>query len=239
MSECVRGTLRLTLNAGHLAADRYTFRQLRVPHPMGMTRLVPPVPRAWSPAMRVLATCLFAGIVFALTAAAVSAAEKVPAVLNQKVKSIKGEEVNLAKYQGKVLLVVNVATKCGATPQYEQLEGLNDKYKDKGLAVLGFPCNQFGTQEPGTEEEIAKFCKSKYDVSFDMFAKIDVNGDNASPLYKSLTSGAKPSGDVKWNFEKFLIGRNGEIVARFPTKTKPDAPEVIQAIEAELAKSAK
>lgn len=189
--------------------------------------------------MRILATCLFAGIVFALTTAAVSAAEKVPAVLNQKVKSIKGEEVDLAKYQGKVLLVVNVATKCGATPQYEQLEGLSDKYKDKGLAVLGFPCNQFGGQEPGTEVEIAKFCKSKYDVSFDMFAKVDVNGDNASPLFKSLTSSAKPSGDVKWNFEKFLIGRNGEVVARFPTKTKPDAPEVIQAIEAELAKAAK
>ena len=189
--------------------------------------------------MKVLATCLFAGIVFALTAAEVSAAEKVPAVLNQKVKSIKGEEVDLAKYQGKVLLVVNVATRCGATPQYEQLEGLSDKYKDKGLAVLGFPCNQFGGQEPGTEDEIAKFCKSKYDVSFDMFAKVDVNGDNASPLFKTLTTGAKPSGDVKWNFEKFLIGRNGEIVARFPTKTKPDAPEVVQAIEAELAKAAK
>ncbi len=189
--------------------------------------------------MKVLAACLFAGVVFAMTADSVSAAEKVPAVLNQKVKSIKGEEVDLSKYQGKVLLVVNVATRCGATPQYEQLEGLNDKYKDKGLAVLGFPCNQFGGQEPGTEEEIAKFCKAKYDVSFDMFAKIDVNGDNASPLYKTLTSSAKPSGDVKWNFEKFLIGRNGEIVARFPTKTKPDAPEVIKAIEDELAKPAK
>ena len=115
--------------------------------------------------MRVLATCLFAGIVFALTADVVSAAEKVSAVLNQKVKSIKGEEVDLAKYQGKVLLVVNVATRCGATKQYEQLESLNDTYKDKGLAVLGFPCNQFGGQEPGTEEEIAKFCKSKFDVS--------------------------------------------------------------------------
>ncbi len=189
--------------------------------------------------MKVLATCLFAGIAFALTVDVVSAVEKVAPVLNQKVKSIKGEEVDLAKYQGKVLLVVNVATRCGATPQYEQLEGLSDKYKDKGLAVLGFPCNQFGGQEPGTEDEIAKFCKSKYDVSFDMFAKIDVNGDNASPLFKTLTTGAKPSGDVKWNFEKFLIGRNGEIVARFPTKTKPDAPEVVQAIEAELAKAAK
>ena len=194
--------------------------------------------------MKVLATCLFAGIVFALTAAEVSAAEKVPAVLNQKVKSIKGEEVDLAKYQGKVLLVVNVATRCGATKQYEQLESLNDTYKDKGLAVLGFPCNQFGGQEPGTEEEIAKFCKSKFDVSFDMFAKVNVKDDAdknevAAPFFKTLTSNAKSSGNVKWNFEKFLIGRNGEIVARFPTATMPDAPEVVQAIEAELAKSAK
>ena len=176
---------------------------------------------------------------FALTTDILSAVEKVAPVLNQKVKSIKGDEVDLSKYQGKVLLVVNVATRCGATPQYEQLEGLSDKYKDKGLAVLGFPCYQFGGQEPGTEEEIAKFCKSKYDVSFDMFAKVEVNGDNASPLFKKLTSESKPAGDVKWNFEKFLIGRNGEIVARFPTKTKPDAPEVVQAIEAELAKAAK
>lgn len=189
--------------------------------------------------MRVLAACLFAGVAIATTVDSTFAAEKVAPLLNQKVKSIKGEEVELSKYQGKVLLVVNVATRCGATPQYEQLEGLNDKYKDKGLAILGFPCNQFGAQEPGTEEEIAKFCKSKYDVSFDMFAKIEVNGDNASPLYKTLTSSAKPAGDVKWNFEKFLISRNGEIVARFPTKTKPDSPEIVQAIEAELAKPAK
>jgi glutathione peroxidase len=189
--------------------------------------------------MRILAACLLTGIAFTLTASLVPAAEKVAPLLNHKMKSIKGEEVELSKYQGKVLLVVNVATRCGATPQYAQLEDLNGKYKDKGLAVLGFPCNQFGAQEPGTEEEIAKFCKSKYDVSFDMFAKIEVNGSDAAPLYKSLTSSAKPAGDVKWNFEKFLIGRNGEIAARFPTGTKPDAPEVIQAIEAELAKSAK
>ena len=194
--------------------------------------------------MRILAACLFAGVAFAMTADSVPAAEKVAPVLNQKVKSIKGEEIDLSKYQGKVLLDVNVATRCGATPQYEQLEGLNDKYKDKGLAVLGFPCNQFGGQEPGTEEEIAKFCKTKYDVSFDMFSKINVNdvaekNETAAPLYKYLTSNSKPAGDIKWNFEKFLIGRNGEIVARFPTKTKPDAPEVVTAIEAELAKPAK
>ena len=192
--------------------------------------------------MRMLSTCLFAGIAIALVAGSLPAAEKVSPVLNHKVKSIKGEEVELSKYQGKVLLVVNVASKCGATPQYDQLEALNAKYKDKGLAVLGFPCNQFGGQEPGTEDDIVKFCKSKYNVTFDMFSKIDVNGPEASPVYKTLTSkdsDPKFAGDIKWNFEKFLIGRNGEIIARFPTGTKPDAPEVVKAIEAELAKSGK
>ncbi|HEY4259681.1 MAG TPA: glutathione peroxidase [Schlesneria sp.] len=192
--------------------------------------------------MRMLAACLFTGVAIALTAGSLPAAEKGSPVLEHKVKTIKGEEVDLTKYQGKVLLVVNVASKCGATPQYEQLESLNDKYKDKGLAVLGFPCNQFGGQEPGTEDDIVKFCKAKYDVSFDMFAKIDVNGPEASPVYKTLTSkesDPKFAGDIKWNFEKFLIGRKGEIVARFPTGTKPDAPEVVKAIEAELAKPAK
>jgi len=189
--------------------------------------------------MKMLAPCLFVGVAFALTASSIPAAEK---VLNHKVKSIKGEDVDLSKYQGKVVLIVNVASKCGATPQYEQLEALNEKYKDKGLAVLGFPCNQFGSQEPGSEEEIAKFCKSTYKVSFDMFAKIDVNGADASPVYKTLTSeesDPKHAGKIKWNFEKFLIGRDGEIIARFPTGTKPDAPEVVKAIETELAKSAK
>ncbi len=192
--------------------------------------------------MRMLANCLFAGVAIALIAGSVPAAEKVSPVLNHKVKSIKGDDVDLSKYQGKVLLVVNVASKCGATPQYNQLEALNTKYKEKGLAVLGFPCNQFGGQEPGSEEEIVKFCQSKYNVSFDLFAKIDVNGPEASPVYKTLTSkesDPKFSGDIKWNFEKFLIGRNGEIIARFPTGTKPDAPDVIKAIEAELAKPAK
>jgi glutathione peroxidase len=191
--------------------------------------------------MRMLAACLFAGVTIALTAGSLPAAEKVSPVLNHKVKSIKGEEVDLSKkYQGKVLLVVNVASRCGATPQYKQLESLNEKYKDKGLAVLGFPCNQFGAQEPGTEEDIVKFCQSKYNVTFDMFAKIDVNGPEASPVYKSLkSSDPKFADDIKWNFEKFLIGRDGDVIARFPTGTKPDAPEVIKAIEAELAKSDK
>jgi glutathione peroxidase len=187
--------------------------------------------------MRLLATCLFAGVVVAMTSISAVAEEKGSKVLDHKMKTIDGKEVNLAeKYKGQVLLVVNVASKCGATPQYVQLEGLQDKYHDKGLTVVGFPCNQFGGQEPGSEEEIVKFCKSKYDVSFDLFSKIDVNGDAAAPIYKELTA---KDGPIKWNFEKFVIGRNGEVVARFPTKTSPDAPEVVKAIEAELAKPAK
>lgn len=187
--------------------------------------------------MRLLSTCLFAGIVVAMTSVQAPAEEKGTAVLDHKMKTIDGKEVNLAeKYKGQVLLVVNVASKCGATPQYKQLEELQDKYHEKGLSVVGFPCNQFGGQEPGTEEEIVKFCKAKYDVSFDLFSKIDVNGADAAPLYKQLTA---KDGDIKWNFEKFVIGRNGQIVARFPTKTSPDAPEVVKAIETELAKPAK
>lgn len=186
--------------------------------------------------MRLLATCLFAGVV-AMMSVSAFAEEKGSKVLDHKMKTIDGKEVNLAdKYKGQVLLVVNVASKCGATPQYAQLEGLQDKYHDKGLTVVGFPCNQFGGQEPGSEEEIVKFCKAKYDVSFDMFSKIDVNGDGAAPIYKQLTA---KDGPIKWNFEKFVIGRNGQVVAHFPTKTSPDAPEVVKAIEAELAKPAK
>jgi glutathione peroxidase len=187
--------------------------------------------------MRLLVACLFAGVVVAATSMSAPAEEKGAKVLDHTMKAIDGKEVNLAeKYKGKVVLVVNVASACGLTPQYKQLEGLQDKYHDKGLAVIGFPCNQFGGQEPGTEEEIVKFCKSKYDVSFDLFSKIDVNGDKAAPIYKQLTA---KDGAIKWNFEKFVIGRNGEIVARFEPKTKPDAPEVVKAIEAELAKPEK
>lgn len=186
--------------------------------------------------MRLLAACLFAGVV-ALTSASAFAEEKGPKVLDHTMKSIDGKEVNLAeKYKGQVLLVVNVASKCGATPQYKQLEALQDKFHDKGLAVVGFPCNQFGGQEPGTEEEIVKFCKTKYDVSFDLYSKIDVNGDAAAPIYKQLTA---KDGPIKWNFEKFVIGRDGKVVAHFPTKTSPDDPEVVKAIETELAKPAK
>jgi glutathione peroxidase len=174
-----------------------------------------------------------------------SAAEKdekssdTPAVLKFKMESLEGKEVDLAKYKGKVLLVVNVASKCGNTPQYAQMEKLHEKYGKEGLAVLGFPANEFGKQEPGTNADIAEFCQKNYGVEFDMFAKIVVKGEGQADFYKHLTSketNPKFAGPITWNFEKFLIGRNGEIVARFSPRTKPDADEVVKAIEAELAK---
>jgi len=165
--------------------------------------------------------------------------KKVPPVLNVKMKDIAGKELDLSKYQGKVLLIVNVASRCGYTPQYKGLEQLHEKYAPDGLVVLGVPCNDFGKQEPGTEEEIVTFCKSKYDVKFDLTAKVTVKGDDKAPLYKFLTSketNPKFGGDIKWNFTKFLIGRNGEIVARFEPAVKPESDEVVKAIEAELKK---
>lgn len=163
---------------------------------------------------------------------------KVPVALQFTMQSLDGKEVNLSKYQGKVVLVVNVASECGLTPQYEQLQALHEKYKDKGLAVVGIPCNQFGMQEPGTAEEIQKFCSTNYAVTFDMLGKVDVNGDKACDLYqhlKALPTKPKGPGEITWNFEKFLVGRNGEVVARFAPRTAPDAPEVVQQIEKELA----
>lgn len=183
---------------------------------------------------------LLTGVVAACVST-VYAADTAPA-LNYKVKNIAGKEVDLGKYQGKVLLVVNVASKCGLTKQYEPLEALHEKLADKGLAVLGFPCNQFGGQEPGSEADIAAFCDKTYGVKFDMFSKLNVNtkdGVEAHPFYQHLTSlDTKPTGkgNISWNFEKFVIGRNGEVVARFGPRTAPDAPEVLKVIEEELAK---
>ncbi len=165
--------------------------------------------------------------------------KKVPAVLDFKMKRLDGKEAKLADYEGKVVLMVNVASKCGLTPQYEQLEELHEKYAEKGLAVIGFPANEFGKQEPGTDAEIAQFCKKDYGVKFDLFSKVVVKGEGQCPLYKFLTSketDPKFAGEIKWNFEKFLISRKGEIVARFDPKVKPDSPEVIEAIEKELEK---
>lgn len=149
------------------------------------------------------------------------------------VKSAKNEDVSLGDYKGDVLLVVNVASKCGHTPQYAGLESLYRQYKDRRFNVLGFPCNQFGGQEPGSMDEILTFCSTKYDVTFPIFQKIEVNGAGRAPLYQKLTA-APPAGDIGWNFEKFLIDRQGNVVARFSPKTAPNDPKVVDAIEQAL-----
>ena len=185
-----------------------------------------------------LLSCLFAAALFAAVVAPTFAAEK-DSVLSQKMKALDGKDIDLSQYTGKVVLIVNVASKCGLTPQYKELETLHEKLGEKGLAVLGFPCNQFGKQEPGSEAEIAEFCKATYGVKFPMFAKVEVNGDGACDLYKKLTALETTPvgpGKISWNFEKFLVNKKGEVVARFAPRTKPDAPEVLKVIEAELAK---
>jgi glutathione peroxidase len=146
--------------------------------------------------------------------------------------SLTGQPVSLADYKGKVVLVVNVASKCGFTPQYEGLEKLYEKYKDQGLVILGFPANNFMGQEPGTNEEIGAFCKSKYGVKFPMFSKISVKGDDKAPLYQFLTS---TGGEIPWNFTKFLVGKDGKPIERFSPKVTPDATELSSAIEKALA----
>ena len=150
---------------------------------------------------------------------------------------LDGTEATLREHEGKALLVVNVASKCGLTPQYEGLERLAQTYADRGLVVLGFPCNQFMGQEPGSPEEIAEFCSTTYGVSFPLYEKIDVNGEGRHPLYEVLTAKADDegqAGDVQWNFEKFLIAPSGEVVARIRPRTEPEAPEVVARIEAVL-----
>lgn len=144
-----------------------------------------------------------------------------------KVKSISGEEVSMSEYKGKVVLIVNTASKCGFTKQYEGLEELYEKYKDQGFVILGFPCNQFGSQEPGGNEEIKNFCISTFSVTFPMMSKIDVNGDDADPLYKFLKKekGGILGDEIKWNFTKFLIDREGNVVDRFASQKTPKALE--------------
>lgn len=144
-----------------------------------------------------------------------------------KVKNISGEEVSMSEYKGKVVLIVNTASKCGFTKQYEGLEELYEKYKDQGFVILGFPCNQFGAQEPGGNAEIKNFCTSTFSVAFPMMSKIDVNGDDADPLYKFLKKekGGILGNDIKWNFTKFLIDREGNVVDRFASQKTPKALE--------------
>ena len=151
-------------------------------------------------------------------------------------KDINGKVTSLKTYQGNVLLMVNVASKCGYTPQYKSLESTYRKYKDQGLAILGFPCNQFGGQEPGSNEEIKEFCSSKYEVTFPLFDKLNVKGPEQHPLYSALTGKDSPyPGDIKWNFEKVLVGRDGKIIKRWPSKVAPDSEEITKSIEAALA----
>jgi len=167
-------------------------------------------------------------------------AEQPGRALDFTVKSLQGEDVELKQYADKVVLVVNVASQCGLTPQYTQLQSLHEDYAKQGLAVLGFPCNQFGQQEPGTADDIRQFCTANYNVTFDLFEKIKVNGESADAFYKHLTSlVTKPEGpgNISWNFEKFLIGRHGKVVARFAPGIQPDAPEVIKVIRQELARN--
>ena len=151
--------------------------------------------------------------------------------------TLDGQPTSLGDLAGKTLRVVNVASKCGLTPQYTGLEQLHERFADRGFAVVGFPCNQFGGQEPGTAGEIAEFCSATYGVTFPMFEKVDVNGANRHPVYTELTALSDANGeagDIQWNFEKFLVSPDGKAVARFRPRTEPDAPEIVEAIEANL-----
>ncbi|MBN1301736.1 MAG: glutathione peroxidase [Melioribacteraceae bacterium] len=156
-------------------------------------------------------------------------------VFDIAVKDIDGKDVQLSEYKGKVLLIVNVASKCGYTPQYEGLQKIYEKFNEQGFEILAFPCNDFGAQEPGSNEQIQNFCSVNYGVTFRLFDKIKVIGDEKSPLYSLLINNpGTENGDVKWNFEKFLIGRDGEIVKRFRSKVKPESRELLSALEYEL-----
>jgi glutathione peroxidase len=173
------------------------------------------------------------GATLALPALAIAAATS---LYDIPLKDIDGKATTLKAHQGKVLLVVNVASKCGLTPQYQALEAVYREYKDQGFMVLGFPCNDFGNQEPGSNAQIKEFCSSNYEVSFPLYDKLHVKGNDQHPLYAALTGpGSTFPGDIQWNFGKFLIDRDGKVLARFEPRTTPDAKEVKEAIEKALA----
>ncbi|MDB6172096.1 MAG: glutathione peroxidase [Chthoniobacteraceae bacterium] len=183
--------------------------------------------------MKFLITCATLAIGFAMTSP-LQAEE--PKLYSIPLKDIDGKPTTLKAYSGKALLIVNVASQCGNTPQYSKLEAVSEKYKEKGLVVLGFPCNDFGQQEPGTNAEIKEFCTSKYAVTFPIFDKLHVKGAEQHPLYSELTGATAPfPGPVKWNFGKFLIGRDGKILKRFEPGIQPDSAEVTAAIDSALA----
>lgn len=181
--------------------------------------------------------CAACGTMLLACAAARGADPQSP--LDFKMQTITGQQADLSQYKGQVVLMVNVASFCGNTPQYAPLESLYQKYKSQGFVVLAFPANEFGAQEPGTNQEIQKFCTDNYKVSFPLFAKIVVKGDGIAPLYEFLTSpqtDPKFAGPVTWNFEKFLVGRDGKVVARYAPDANPDEAEIVQQIEAQLGK---
>lgn len=176
--------------------------------------------------------CLIVGVF----AAACLGADKPMSLYDIKMKGLDGKEVDFAAFKGKVLLIVNVASECGYTPQYEGLQNLYTKFQKAGLVVIGVPSNEFGNQEPGSDEEIAKFCASNYRVTFPMLSKVTIKGQHAVPLYRYLISRSRDSKEVGWNFEKFLISRTGEVVGRFKSAVDPTSDELIKAVTAELEK---
>ena len=182
-------------------------------------------------------TLLIAGAAVAVAGIAHNSAQarEVPPALRFTMKDIDGKPVELSSYQGKVVMFVNVASRCGLTPQYTELQALYEKYKDRGFVILGFPANEFGAQEPGTNAEIKQFCTSKYNVTFPMFSKVVVKGEGISPFYKHLTTESPFKGEIEWNFAKFLVGRNGEVIGRFKPQVKPTDPELAAEIERALA----
>jgi len=183
-----------------------------------------------------LASPLFAALLLAVGATALSASEPIPdSFLSASMAGIDGKPHPMSQHKGEVVLLVNVASKCGNTPQYAALESLYEKYKAAGLVVIGVPANNFGHQEPGSNQEIEQFCTTTYNVKFPMLAKVSVKGDDICPLYAYLTTKSPKPGDITWNFAKFLIGRNGTVVDRFDPKTKPDDPKVVAAIEQALS----
>ena len=184
---------------------------------------------------------LFAAVAFSYAGQTAQAAPPAAgrSIYDFTLKSIDGQPTPLSSFHGKVVLLVNVASKCGFTPQYTALEATYEKYKAKGLVIVGIPANNFGSQEPGTNEEIKKFCSSKYQVTFPMMSKVSVTGEDKTPLYQFLTSQSSDprlAGEIKWNFTKFLFDRNGQPVARFEPNVTPDSPEVQSAIESALTK---
>jgi glutathione peroxidase len=179
-----------------------------------------------------LRTFLVLGMVSIMAGSAFAASN----IYDFTLPSIDGKPMPLADFKGKVVLVVNVASRCGYTPQYSALESLYEKYKDQGFVIVGFPANNFGAQEPGTNEEIKTFCSRKYNVTFPLYSKVSVKGDDQTPLYQYLTKQTDPSiaGEIKWNFTKFLVDRNGHVVQRFESAVTPDSKDVVSAVEKQL-----